>query len=161
MSPERAFISRPRRRGRWPSPFPFYSVQRCPTAAAGRDDGNVLSLPGSLHGGAATKVVGTLHSCGLIREQVTDSPRKADAPLNTIWRNKDDGRGFRRCPTPSTRARTPLASRPRAPTRPRSRRPPSAGVGRESGAHGRDVALRARPATTPNQAQLIAMLRRK
>jgi hypothetical protein len=32
---------------------------------------------------------------GLIREQITDSPRKADAAMNTIWRNlpEPDGRG--------------------------------------------------------------------
>ena len=58
-----------------------------------RADGNVLPLPGSLRGGAATKVVAALLSRGLIREQVSDSPRKADAAMNTIWRNEDDGRG--------------------------------------------------------------------
>jgi hypothetical protein len=63
------------------------------SAAAQRTDGNVLPLPGSLRGGAATKVIGALLSRGLIREQVIDSPRKADAAMNTIWRNEDDGRG--------------------------------------------------------------------
>ncbi len=62
------------------------------SAAAQRADGNLLPLPGSLRGGAATKVVGALLARGLIREQTTDSPRKADAALNTIWRNEDDGR---------------------------------------------------------------------
>ena len=38
------------------------------SAAAQRPDGNVLPLPGSLRGGAATKVVGALLSRGLIRE---------------------------------------------------------------------------------------------
>ena len=65
------------------------------SAAAQRADGNVLPLPGSLRGGAATKVVGALLARGLIREHVTDSPRKADAAMNTIWRNlpEPDGRG--------------------------------------------------------------------
>jgi hypothetical protein len=65
------------------------------SAAAQRADGNVLPLPGSLRGGAATKVVGALLSRGLIREHVVDSPRKADAAMNTIWRNlpEPDGRG--------------------------------------------------------------------
>ena len=63
------------------------------SAAAQRADGNILPLPGSLRGGAATKVVGALLSRGLIREQVTNSPRKADAAMNTIWRNEDDSRG--------------------------------------------------------------------
>ena len=65
------------------------------SAAAQRADGNVLPLPGSLRGGAATKVVGALLARGLIREHVVDSPRKADAALNTIWRNlpEPDGRG--------------------------------------------------------------------
>ena len=62
------------------------------SAAAQRSDGNLLPLPGSLRGGAGTKVVGALLTRGLIREQITDSPRKADAALNTIWRNEDDGR---------------------------------------------------------------------
>jgi hypothetical protein len=65
------------------------------SAAAQRADGNVLPLPGSLRGGAATKVVGALLARGLIREHVVDSPRKADAAMNTIWRNlpEPDGRG--------------------------------------------------------------------
>jgi hypothetical protein len=62
------------------------------SAAAQRSDGNLLPLPGSLRGGAATKVVGALLTRGLIREQITDSPRKANAALNTVWRNEDDGR---------------------------------------------------------------------
>ena len=57
------------------------------SAAAQRADGNVLPLPGSLRGGAAIKVVGALLARGLIREHVVDSPRKADAAMNTIWRN--------------------------------------------------------------------------
>jgi Protein of unknown function (DUF3489) len=63
------------------------------SAAAQRPDGNVLPLPGSLRGGAATKVVGALLTRGLIREHVVDSPRKADPALNTVWRNLEDGRG--------------------------------------------------------------------
>jgi hypothetical protein len=65
------------------------------SAAAQRADSNLLPLPGSLRGGAAGKVVGALLARGLIREQITDSPRKADAALNTIWRNlpEPDGRG--------------------------------------------------------------------
>ena len=71
------------------------------SAAAQRSDGNVLPLPGSLRGGAATKVVGALLSRGLIREQITDSLRKADAALNTIWRNEPDGRGVLLLVTPA------------------------------------------------------------
>ena len=63
------------------------------SAAAQRPDGNVLPLPGSLRGGAATKVVAALLARGLIREHVADSLRKADPALNTVWRNLDDGRG--------------------------------------------------------------------
>src|SRR5690606_2383161 len=60
------------------------------SAAAQRADGNVLPLPGSLRGGAATKVVAALLARGLIREHVIDSPRKADPALNRVWRNLDD-----------------------------------------------------------------------
>ena len=65
------------------------------SAAAQRADGNVLPLPGSLRGGAATKVVAALLARRLIREHVVDSPRKADAALNRVWRNlpEPDGRG--------------------------------------------------------------------
>lgn len=64
------------------------------SAAAQRDDRNVLPLPGSLRGGAATKVVGAMLSRGLIAERATDNPTKADAALNRIWRNDEDGRAI-------------------------------------------------------------------
>jgi len=64
------------------------------SAAAQREDRNVLPLPGSLRGGAATKVVGALLKRGLIAETITDSQTKADASLNRIWRNDDDGRAI-------------------------------------------------------------------
>jgi len=64
------------------------------TAAAQRADRNVLPLPGSLRGGAATKVVGALLSRGLIAETATDSRTRADAALNRIWRNDEDGRAI-------------------------------------------------------------------
>ena len=62
------------------------------SAAAQRPDGNLLPLPGSLRGGAASKVVTALLGRGLVREEVTDSTRPADAAFNTIWRNEEDGR---------------------------------------------------------------------
>lgn len=64
------------------------------SAAAQREDRNVLPLPGSLRGGAAAKVVGALLSRGLIAETATDSQTKADAALNRIWRNDEDGRAI-------------------------------------------------------------------
>ncbi len=64
------------------------------SAAAQRDDRNVLPLPGSLRGGAATKVVGALLSRGLIAETATDSQTKADPPLNRFWRNDEDDRAI-------------------------------------------------------------------
>ncbi|MCT8159384.1 DUF3489 domain-containing protein [Pseudoruegeria sp. SHC-113] len=60
-------------------------------AAAQRDDRNVLPLPGSLRGGAAQKVIGSLLKRGLIAETVTDQLAKADPALNRIWRNDEDG----------------------------------------------------------------------
>jgi hypothetical protein len=62
------------------------------SAAAQRPDGNLLPLPGSLRGGAATKVVAALLARGLAAEHIVDSPRQADPTMNTIWRNEDDGR---------------------------------------------------------------------
>ena len=64
------------------------------TAAAQRADRNVLPLPGSLRGGAATKVVAALLSRGLVAETATDSQTKADAALNRIWRTDEDGRAI-------------------------------------------------------------------
>ncbi|RBO54211.1 hypothetical protein DSD19_05680 [Rhodovulum sp. BSW8] len=64
------------------------------SAAAQREDRNVLPLPGSLRGGAATKVVGALLKRGLIAETATDSQTKADAALNRIWRNDEHGRAI-------------------------------------------------------------------
>ena len=59
-----------------------------------RSDGNLLPLPGSLRGGAATKVVAALLARGLVEEQIVESTAKADPALNTLWRNADDGRGI-------------------------------------------------------------------
>jgi hypothetical protein len=64
------------------------------SAATQREDRNVLPLPGSLRGGAATKVVGALLSRGLIVETTTDSQTRADAALNRFWRNDEDGRAI-------------------------------------------------------------------
>ena len=64
------------------------------SAAAQREDRNILPLPGSLRGGAATKVVGALLSRELIAETTTNSQTKADAALNRIWRNNADGRAI-------------------------------------------------------------------
>jgi hypothetical protein len=63
------------------------------SAAAQRDDGNVLPLPSSLRGGAANKVVGALLSRELVAEHVSDNMAKADPALNRIWRNDPDGHG--------------------------------------------------------------------
>ena len=64
------------------------------SAAARREDRNVLPLPGSLRGGAAQKVIGALLKRGLIAETVTDQLAKADPALNRIWRNDADGRAI-------------------------------------------------------------------
>jgi hypothetical protein len=63
------------------------------TAAAQRTDGNLLPLPGSLRGDAATKVVAVLLSRRLVEERTVETTANADPALNTIWRNLDDGRG--------------------------------------------------------------------
>ena len=53
------------------------------SAAAQREDRNVLPLPGSLRGGAAAKVVGALLKRGLIAETTTDSRTKGPTPPST------------------------------------------------------------------------------
>jgi hypothetical protein len=62
-------------------------------AAAERSDGNPLPLPGSLRGGAATKVVAALPAPGLVEKRIVEDTAKPDPALNTLWRNADDGRG--------------------------------------------------------------------
>jgi hypothetical protein len=61
-------------------------------AAAQRADGNLLPLPGSLRGCAATKVVAALLSRGFIEEIVIDDTSAADPILKTLWANLEDGR---------------------------------------------------------------------
>src|SRR5690606_41674855 len=58
------------------------------SAAAQRDDHNVLPLPGSLRGGAATKVVETMIAKGLV-EEFDANIRKGEL----VWRETGDGRG--------------------------------------------------------------------
>ena len=151
------------------------------SAAAQRSDGNVLPLPGSLRGGAATKVIGALLSRGLIREHTVDSPRKADAAMNTVWRNlpEPDGRGVLLFITPAgaeaigvepeavpyafnegtNSAGEPAAGAPEgadtAPAEaPRKRR------GRPRKAAPTDVAPAPKTRVGTKQAQVVAMLRR-
>ncbi|WP_424931907.1 DUF3489 domain-containing protein [Amaricoccus macauensis] len=64
------------------------------SAAAQREDRNVLPLPGSLRGAAAAKVVGALLSRGLIAETAANSQTNADAALTRIWRNDEGGRAI-------------------------------------------------------------------
>jgi hypothetical protein len=132
------------------------------SAAARRPDGNVLPLPGSLRGGAATKVMAALLSRGLIREHVVDSPRKADAAMNTIWRNEPDGRGVLLLVTtagldaigiePSPDRADKVAAGPAPKKRGRSRKTAPACA---------DVTPAPRTRDGTKQAQLIAMLRRR
>jgi DNA-binding MarR family transcriptional regulator len=149
------------------------------SAAAQRADGNVLPLPGSLRGGAATKVVAALLSRGLIREQITDSLRKADTAMNTIWRNKPDGRGVLLIVTPAgleaigveteagpetetvakeepaTRTATVAGTAPVEPAPTRRGRP------RTAAPTGADTAPAPKTRDGTKQARVIAMLRRR
>jgi hypothetical protein len=148
------------------------------SAAAQRADGNVLPLPGSLRGGAATKVVGALLARGLIREQVVDSPRKADAALNTIWRNEDDGRGVLLYVTPAglkaigiepalettgpNSAGEPAAGAASgADTGPAETTPKKRGRPRKVAPKATDVAPAPKTRDGTKQAQVIAMLSRR
>jgi hypothetical protein len=143
------------------------------SAAAQRDDGNVLPLPGSLRGGAAAKVVGALLSRGLIAEHATDSMAKADPALNRIWRNEPDGRGVLLTITPAgldaigieteaDAADEPAADAPsaaeEAPVEPAPKR---RGRPRKAGTSGADVAPAPKTRDGTKQAQVIAMLRRR
>ena len=132
-----------------------------------RADGNLLPLPGSLRGGAATKVVAALLVRGLVEEQIVESAAKADPALNTLWRSLDDGRGVLLRITPAGRdalgieadsaawrpRRQAEATRPaRWPRRPhaarRTGRADQTREGTQAGAAGRDARRRrGRPST--------------
>ena len=129
------------------------------SAAAQRKDRNVLPLPGSLRGGAATKVVGALLSRGLIAETTTDSQTKADAALNRIWRNDADGRAILLHITDAGLAA--LCIEPEAaPTAPaRANGASSAQVAKDSPAEAGPAPKARTPRTGTKQATLIAMLR--
>ena len=154
------------------------------SAAAQRADGNVLPLPGSLRGGAATKVVAALLARGLIREQIIESPRKADAAMNTVWRNLDepDGRGVLLYITAAgaeaigvepasvpyafnegtNSAGEPAAGAPTgADGAPVDATPKRRGRPRKAAPTGADVAPAPKTRDGTKQAQLIAMLRRR
>jgi hypothetical protein len=154
------------------------------SAAAQRADGNVLPLPGSLRGGAATKEVAALLARGLIREQIIESARKADAAMNTIWRNlpEPDGRGVLLYITAAgaeaigvepaavpyafnegtNSAGEPAAGAPTgAEETPVEATPKRRGRPRKATPTGADVAPAPKTRGGTKQAQLIAMLRRK
>jgi DNA-binding MarR family transcriptional regulator len=128
------------------------------SAAAQREDRNVLPLPGSLRGGAATKVVGALLTRGLVREKITDSFAKADAAMNTIWRNEADGRGVLLLVTPAgleAIGAEPADETPVVPAAKKRGRP------RKAAATGADAAPAPKTRDGTKQAHVIAMLRRK
>lgn len=88
------------------------------SAAAQREDGNVLPLPASLSGGLrarnAARVVEALKRRGLIAETVTKSWAKADPVCNSFWRNDEDGRATLLHITPAGLAAIGLAPEPEA-----------------------------------------------
>ncbi|CUH39530.1 hypothetical protein JSE7799_02257 [Jannaschia seosinensis] len=129
------------------------------SAAAQRDDRNVLPLPGSLRGGAAAKVVGALLKRGLIAETATDNQTKADAALNRIWRNNEDGHAMLLHITDAGLAAIGIEPEggDRAPTG--ADAAPSAEAPEDAPAEA-DPAPKARtPRTGTKQAKLIEMLR--
>jgi hypothetical protein len=152
------------------------------SAAAQRDDGNILPLPGSLRGGAAHKVVGALLSRGLIAERITDSTATADPALNRIWRNEPDGRGVLLIITPAgldaIGIETAESEAPAAGEGTNSAGEPAAGAptcaeeapvdtapkrrrgGKKSATTGADTSAPRKTRDGTKQAQVIAMLRR-
>lgn len=129
------------------------------SAATQREDRNVLPLPGSLRGGAATKVVGALLSRGLIAETATDSQTKADAALNRIWRNDEDGRAILLHITDAGLAAIGVEPEGADSAPEGADGAPSAEAPQDAPA-GADTASKARtPRTGTKQAKLIEMLR--
>jgi hypothetical protein len=129
------------------------------SAAAQREDRNVLPLPGSLRGGAAAKVVGALLKRGLIDETATDSRTKADAALNRIWRNDEGGRAILLHVTDAGLAAIGIEpeSGDSAPTG--ADEAPSADTPRDAPTEAQTAPKARSPRTGTKQAKLIAMLR--
>jgi hypothetical protein len=144
----------------------------------------VLPLPGSLRGGAATTVVAATLARGLIREHIVDSPRKADAALNRVWRNlpEPDGRGVLLFITAAgaeaigvepeavpyafnegtNSAGEPAAGAPtRADEAPVEETPKRRGRPRKAAPAGADVAPAPKTSDPTKQEQVIALLRAK
>ena len=122
------------------------------SAAAQRDDHNILPLPGSLRGGAVTKVVGALLTRGFIAETVTDSQTKADAALNRVWRNDEDGRAILLHITDA--GLTAIGIEPTD-----ADQAPSAGTPQDAPAEADPAPKTRTPRTGTKQAMLIEMLR--
>lgn len=129
------------------------------TAAAQREDRNVLPLPGSLRGGAAAKVVGALLSRGLIAETATDSHIKADAALNRIWRNDADGRAILLHITDAGLAAIGIEPESGDSAPKGADEAPSAEVAQDSHAEADPAPSARKPREGTKQATLIAMLR--
>ena len=83
------------------------------TAAAQRADGNLLPLPGSVRGGAATRAVAALLARGLAEEQTVETAAKADPALNVSGATPTTGAAS--CCGSRRPVSTPSGSRPTAP----------------------------------------------
>ena len=129
-------------------------------AAAQRTDGNALPLPGSLRGGAANRVVGSLLSRGFLAEHVTDSMTKADTALNTFWRNDDEGHAVLLSITADGLAAIGVEDAPQPDSAPETAEDAPTGTG-SAEAPAEDAAAPKAPRTREGtkQAQLIALLR--
>ncbi|KUF08923.1 DUF3489 domain-containing protein [Pseudoponticoccus marisrubri] len=129
------------------------------SAAAQLEDRNVLPLPGSLRGGAAAKVVGALLKRGLIAETATDSQTKADAALNRIWRNDEDGRAILLHITDAGLAVLGVAPEVANPAPSGADEAPSAEASQDAPAEAAPAPKARTPRTGTKQAKLIEMLR--
>ncbi len=129
------------------------------SAAARNNDGNVLPLPGSLRGGAATKVVGALFSRWLVAEHVTEGITEADPALNRIWRNDDEGRAVVLRITEAGLAAIGVEPDAGDSATEAARGGPSAGESKEVAAEGSAAPEAPRTRAGTKQAKLVAMLR--
>jgi hypothetical protein len=133
------------------------------TAAAQRADGNLLPLPGSLRGGAATKIVAALLARGLVEERTVETTANADPALNTLWRNLDDGRGTLLRITPPGRDALGIAADSAALAASEAERPTATterSTPVESGSEAAPAARSGKTRTGTKQALLVEMLRR-
>ena len=124
------------------------------SAAAQREDRNVLPLPGSLRGGAAAKVVGAMLAKGFLEE--VDADMRKGEPM---WRETGDGHGVTLVATDAGLAAIGIETKGANPAPAGATDAPSEGPATDTPTETEPAPKTRTPREGTKQATLIAMLR--